>query len=93
MKLLSSLKLPPGYIQGQLDHIIFARIFNGDKFAILIVYVGDILTGDDIVEMERLKKSFRKNLRSSNEVHSNTFFAWYLLTQRKELRSLRESTL
>ena len=89
MKLLSGLKLPPGYIQGQpgyiqgqLDHIVFARIFNGDKFAILIVYVRDILRGDDIVEMERLKKNFHKSLRSRNEVRK--ILSWHGVCSLKE---------
>ncbi|XP_022853510.1 uncharacterized protein LOC111374981 [Olea europaea var. sylvestris] len=45
-----------GYQQGQSDHTMFYHLSRGVK-TILIVYVDDIiLTGDNIGEMERLKK-------------------------------------
>lgn len=45
------------YQQAQADHTLFYRHKNG-KTTILIVYVDDIiLTGDDIMEMDRLKKA------------------------------------
>lgn len=50
-----------GYMQAQSDHTLFMRFSNDGKIAILIVYVDDIiLTGDDIVEMDRLKKNLAK---------------------------------
>lgn len=50
-----------GYMQGQSDHTLFMKFSNVGKISILIVYVDDIiLTGDDIVEMERLKKNLTK---------------------------------
>ncbi|KAB1200448.1 hypothetical protein CJ030_MR0G007247 [Morella rubra] len=46
-----------GYQQGQSDHTMFFRQSKDGKKTILIVYVDDIiLTGDNIMEMERLKK-------------------------------------
>ena len=40
---------------------MFIRYADDGKIALLIVYVDDIiLTGDDVVEMERLKKSLAK---------------------------------
>ena len=44
------------YKQAQTDHTLFYRRKNG-KITILIVYVDDIiLTGDDVIDMERLKQ-------------------------------------
>lgn len=44
-----------GYAQAQADHTLFFK-HNGDKVAILIVYVDDIiLTGDDVEELARIK--------------------------------------
>lgn len=46
-----------GYQQGQLDHTIFFRVFEDGNKTILIFYVDDIiLTGDNAVEIERLKR-------------------------------------
>ncbi|KAK2450461.1 putative mitochondrial protein [Trifolium repens] len=46
-----------GYIQGQADHTLFTKFSPHGKIAILIVYVDDIvLTGDDIVEMAKVKE-------------------------------------
>ncbi|XP_050874974.1 uncharacterized mitochondrial protein AtMg00810-like [Lathyrus oleraceus] len=46
-----------GYIQGQLDHTLFTKFSHDGKVIVLIVYVDDIvLTGDDIVEMTRVKE-------------------------------------
>ncbi|XP_022883114.1 uncharacterized protein LOC111399852 [Olea europaea var. sylvestris] len=53
-----------GYNQGQADHTMFYRHTDGDKVAILIVYVDDIiLTGDDSNEIERLKKILAKEFK------------------------------
>ena len=50
--------LKAGYNQGQGDHTMFIRHSQNGKIAILIVYVDDIiLTGDDVLEMNRLKTS------------------------------------
>ena len=46
-----------GYFQGQTDHTLFMEVSSKGRIAILIVYVDDIITtGDDVKEMERLKK-------------------------------------
>ncbi|CAJ2666701.1 unnamed protein product [Trifolium pratense] len=46
-----------GYIQGQTDHTLFTKFSQDGKIDVLIVYVDDIvLTGDDIVEMARVKE-------------------------------------
>ncbi|CAJ2635918.1 unnamed protein product [Trifolium pratense] len=46
-----------GYIQGQADHTLFTKFSQDGKIVVLIVYVDDIvLTGDDIVEMARVKE-------------------------------------
>ncbi|CAJ2645380.1 unnamed protein product [Trifolium pratense] len=46
-----------GYIQGQADHTLFTKFSQDGKIVVLIVYVDDIvLTGDDIVEMTRVKE-------------------------------------
>ncbi|KAL5857491.1 hypothetical protein ACOSQ3_004949 [Xanthoceras sorbifolium] len=47
-----------GYSQSQGDHTLFFKHSTEGKKAILIVYVDDIiLTGDDIVEIEKLNKA------------------------------------
>lgn len=49
-----------GHHQGQIDHTLLFKHSQDGKKAILIVYVDDIiLTGDDMKEMERLKKILR----------------------------------
>ncbi|XP_050895755.1 uncharacterized mitochondrial protein AtMg00810-like [Lathyrus oleraceus] len=46
-----------GYIQGQADHTLFTKFSHDGKVDVLIVYVDDIvLTGDDTVEMTRVKE-------------------------------------
>ncbi|KAG8481275.1 hypothetical protein CXB51_026107 [Gossypium anomalum] len=45
------------YTQGQADHTLFYKHSDNGKCCILIVYVDDIiLTGDDSIEIERLKE-------------------------------------
>lgn len=47
-----------GYVQGQDDQTLFFRHSPSGKRTNLIVYVEDIIiTGDDIGEMDRLKKT------------------------------------
>eukprot|EP00261_Vitis_vinifera_P033077 XP_019074320.1 PREDICTED: uncharacterized protein LOC109122264 [Vitis vinifera] len=47
-----------GYKQGETYHTLFVKFSSGGKIAILIVYVDDIiLPGDDLIEMDRLKRS------------------------------------
>jgi hypothetical protein len=47
-----------GYTQGESDHTLFIKYNPSGKITILIVYVDDIvLTGDDVTEMERLKRN------------------------------------
>ena len=51
-----------GYCQSQADHTMFYKHSREGKVAILIVYVDDIiLTGDDIGELEILKKGLAKD--------------------------------
>ncbi|CAJ2662733.1 unnamed protein product [Trifolium pratense] len=46
-----------GYVQGQADHTLFTKFSQDGKVAVLIVYVDDIvLTGNDTVEMGRVKE-------------------------------------
>jgi hypothetical protein len=46
-----------GYIQGHVDHTLFTKFSHNGKVVVLIVYVDDIvLTGDDTVEMARVKE-------------------------------------
>ncbi|XP_050883738.1 uncharacterized mitochondrial protein AtMg00810-like [Lathyrus oleraceus] len=46
-----------GYIQGQADHTLFTKFSHDGKVVVLIVYIDDIvLTGDDTVEMARVKE-------------------------------------
>jgi len=46
-----------GYIQGHADHTLFTKFSHDGKVVVLIVYVDDIvLTGDDTVEMARVKE-------------------------------------
>ena len=50
-----------GFSQGQTDHTLFFKHSQHGKKTILIVYIDDItLTGDDIEEIERLKKILGK---------------------------------
>lgn len=47
-----------GYFQEQSNHTLFMKFYPEGKILILIVYVDDIiLIGDEMVEMDRLKKS------------------------------------
>ncbi|XP_073121790.1 uncharacterized protein [Henckelia pumila] len=49
------------YYQGQSDHTLYTKRSNSGKISVLIVYVDDIiLTGDDIEETHRLKKSLSR---------------------------------
>ena len=55
-KFTSSVKRQ-GYSQAQANHTLFFRRSSEGRIAILIVYVDNIiLTGDNTVEMARLKK-------------------------------------
>jgi hypothetical protein len=46
------------YTQGQADHTLFTKSGQNGKITVLIVYVDDIiLTGNDEIEMERLKRN------------------------------------
>ena len=47
-----------GYTQGQTNHTLFVKISSVGKIALLIVYVNDIiLTKNDLINMDRLKRS------------------------------------
>lgn len=53
-----------GYWQSQKNHTLFIKQSILGEVTILIVYVDDIIiAGDDFVERDKLKKSF-KNLKS-----------------------------
>jgi Reverse transcriptase (RNA-dependent DNA polymerase) len=53
----SKTMIKEGYLQSNADHTMFIRRKRG-KLCVLIVYVDDIvLTGNDIVEMKRIKSS------------------------------------
>ena len=46
-----------GYNQSQVDHTMFYKHSDEGKVSILIVYVDNlVLTGDDCIELERLKR-------------------------------------
>ena len=50
-----------GYIQSQADHTMFYKHSREGKIVVLIVYVDDIiLTGDENLELERLKKTLTR---------------------------------
>ncbi|KAL6351662.1 hypothetical protein AAG906_041016 [Vitis piasezkii] len=50
-----------GYKQGQADHTLFVKKSHAGKMAILIVYVDDIiLSGNDMEELQNLKKYFSR---------------------------------
>lgn len=64
-----------GYSQGHVDHTMFYKHLTNGKFAILIMYVDDIiLIGDDIGEMEKLKRV----LVSEFEVKNLGFLRYFL---------------
>lgn len=47
-----------GHSQAQTDHTMFMKYSEGAKITVLIVYIDYIiLTGDDVLEMSRLKES------------------------------------
>ena len=49
--------------QSQGDHTLFIKKSGNGKITILIVYVDDIIvTGDDLEEIEKLKKQLAKEL-------------------------------
>lgn len=90
-----------GYLQGQTDHTLFFKFSPDGKIAILIVYVDDIiLTGDDVVEMNRLKK----NLAAEFEIKDLGTLRYFLgmevarskrgvvVSQRKYILDLLEET-
>ena len=59
--------LKQGYSQAQSDHTMFVKFSKLRKVSILIVYVDDIIiTGDDLVEMEQLKKELSKEFEIKN---------------------------
>ena len=46
-----------GYTQGQTNHNLFVNFSSRGKIALLIVYANNIiLTRDDLIEMDRLKR-------------------------------------
>ncbi|KAK2422570.1 putative mitochondrial protein [Trifolium repens] len=70
-----------GYIQGQADHTLFTKFSPHGKIAILIVYVDDIvLTGDDIVEMTKVKEKLAVDFEIK-DLGSMRYFLWRLPDQ------------
>ena len=64
-----------GYSQGHVDHTMLYKHLTNGKFAILIMYVDNIiLIGDDIGEMEKLKRV----LVSEFEVKDLGFLRYFL---------------
>ena len=60
---------------------------------ILIVYVDDIiLTWDDVVELDRLKKALAHEFEIKHLGSQNTFLEWSMRDPRKVFLSLNEST-
>ncbi|RVW37733.1 hypothetical protein CK203_094962 [Vitis vinifera] len=56
-----------GYLQGQTDYTMFMKFLVKGKVAILIVYVNDItLTSNNIMEMDRLKKSLASKCKTKD---------------------------
>lgn len=56
-----------GYTQGQADHTMFTKVSHGGKRTALIVYVDDIIiTGDDLLEMNNLKKSLASEFETKD---------------------------
>ncbi|RVW92035.1 Retrovirus-related Pol polyprotein from transposon RE1 [Vitis vinifera] len=53
-----------GYKQGHVDHTLFVKKSHAGKMAILIVYVDDIiLSGNDMEELQNLKKYLSKEFK------------------------------
>ena len=53
-----------GFHQSQANHTMFYKHSKEGKVAILIVYVDDIiLTSDDVVELERLKRKLANDFK------------------------------
>jgi len=48
-----------GYNQGQADHTLFVKKNKSRKQAIFIVYVDMVITCDDEMEIENLKKKLQ----------------------------------
>lgn len=72
-----------GYKQCNGDHTLFYR-HSGRKITVLAVYVDDIIiTGDDEVEIECLKKNLISNLRLKILVNLDTFLVLKLLNLQK----------
>ena len=53
-----------GYIQSQADHTMFYKHSREGKIVVLIVYMDDIiLTGENSLELERLKKALTREFK------------------------------
>ena len=68
-----------GYIQSQADLTMFQKHLREGKIVVLIVYADDIiLTGDDSLELERLKKALTR------EFEIKEILSWYGVCQIQE---------
>ena len=73
-----------GYRQGQSDHTMFFNQFGNGKKTILVVYVDDIiLTGDNTVEMERLKNILASEFEVKDLGHLRYFLGMEIARSKK----------
>lgn len=75
-----------GYTQGQSHHTMFTKQSKDGKMAVLIVYVDDIiLTGDDMVEMDRLKRNLSSEFEIKDLGSLRYFLGMEVARSRKEI--------
>ena len=75
-----------GYYQSQVDNAMFYKHSKEGKIVILIVYVDDIiLTGDDIIELERLKKVLSNNFEIKDLGALKYFFGMEFARSKKDV--------
>ena len=68
-----------GYNQGQPDYTLFVKKNKSGQQAILIVYVDDVvITGDDEMEIENLKKRLQIEFMVNDLGELRYFLEWRL---------------
>ncbi|RVW70009.1 Retrovirus-related Pol polyprotein from transposon RE1 [Vitis vinifera] len=73
-----------GYKQGQADHTLFVKKSHAGKMAILIVYVDDIiLSGNDMEELQNLKKYLSEEFEVKDLGNLKYFFGMEVARSRK----------
>ncbi|RVW31986.1 Retrovirus-related Pol polyprotein from transposon RE1 [Vitis vinifera] len=73
-----------GYKQGQADHTLFVKKSHTGKMAILIVYVDDIiLSGNDMEELQNLKKYLSKEFEVKDLGNLKYFLGMEVARSRK----------